>query len=159
MRFTHQILPGSFESALSDLIDQELDLAVFEARFRNDDVGAPAYAPAVLLKIVLLADSPGIVSRRAMEAACRQHVLCMAISGDSQPHVTTLAEFISTAGEAIAKVCTQVLVVCDRQGLIGREMCAIDGVKRPSHASKATSGTRQACEHEAAKMEAAGAQI
>jgi hypothetical protein len=94
-----------------------------------------------------------------MEAACQQNVRFMAISGDSQPHVPTLAEFISTAGEAIAKVLTQGLVVGDRQGLIGREMCAIDGVQRPSHASQANSGTRQAFECEAAKMEAAVAQI
>jgi transposase len=157
--FAHQILPGSFESALTYLIDQELDLSAFEARFRNDDVGAPAYAPAVLLKIVLLAYSKGMVSSRAMEAACREHVRCMAIAGGSQPHFTTLAEFISTLGEAIAKVFTQVLVVCDRQGLIGREMFAIDGVKLPSHASKAQSGTRQAFEREAVKMEAAVTKI
>jgi transposase len=157
--FAHQILPGCFESARSYLIDQALDLAASEVRFRNEDVGAPAYAPAVLLKIVLLAYSKGIVGSRAMEAACRQNVLFMAISGDSQPHLTTLAEFISTAGEAIATVCTQVLVVCDRQGLTGREMFAIDGVKLPSNASKAKSGTRQAFERAAAKMEAAVAQI
>ena len=157
--FAHQILPGSFASALSYLIDQELDLSAFEARFRNDDVGAPAYAPAVLLKMVLLAYSKGIVSSRAMEAACRQNVLFMAIAGDSQPHFTTLAEFISTSGEAITQGFTQVLVVGDRQGLIGREMCAIDGVKLPSNASKAKSGTRQVFEHEAATMETAVAKI
>lgn len=122
-------------------------------------MGAPAYAPAVLLKIVLLAYRKGIGSSRAMEAAGRQHVLFMAISGDSQPHFTTLAEFISTSGEAITQVFTQVLVVCDRQGLIGREMCAIDGVKLPSNASQANSGTRPACEHEAAKLETAVAKI
>jgi transposase len=157
--FAHQILPGSFESALTDLIDQELDLSAFAARFRNDDVGAPAYAPAVLLKIVLLAYSKGMVSSHALAAACRENVLCMAIAGGSQPHFTTLAEFISTLGEAIAKVFTQVLVVCDRQGLIGQEMFASDGVKLPSHASKAKSGTRQAFEREAVKMEAAVTKI
>jgi Transposase domain (DUF772)/Transposase DDE domain len=89
--FAHQILPGSFEYALSYLIDPELDLSAFEARFRNDEVGAPAYSPAVLLKIVLLAYSKGTVSSRAMEAACRELVWCMAMAGDSQPPVTTLA--------------------------------------------------------------------
>ena len=34
------------------------------------------------------------------------------------------------------------LAVCDGQGLIGREMFAIDGVKLPSNASKHRSGTR-----------------
>ena len=111
------------------------------------------------LEIVPLAYSKGIGSSRAVEAACRENVLCIAIAGDSQPHFTTLVEFISTLGEAIAKGFTQGLVVCDRQGLSGRETSAIDGVQRPSHASKANSGTRQAVAREGLKMEAAGAKI
>jgi Transposase and inactivated derivatives len=63
-------------------------------------------------------------------------MLFMAISGDSQPHFTTLAAFIANAGELIAKLFAQVLLICDRQGLIGKEMFAIDGVKLPSNASK-----------------------
>lgn len=34
------------------------------------------------------------------------------------------------------------LYLCDRQGLIGRQMFAIYGVKLPANASKAKSGTR-----------------
>lgn len=50
-----QVLPGTFEYALCHLIDHELDLSELEARLSNDACGAPAYAPSVLLKIVLLA--------------------------------------------------------------------------------------------------------
>jgi len=157
--FKQQILPGSFEYALSYLIDHELDLSGFEARFCNDEVGAPAYAPAVLLKIVLLAYSKGLTSSRDIEAACRENVVFMAISADSAPHFTTIAQFISTLGEPIAELFAQVLVVCSRQGLIGRQMFAIDGVKLPSNASKAKSGTRAQFEREAAKMEAGLAKI
>jgi transposase len=71
---SRQILPGSFEFALSHLIDH-LSLSAFEARFRNDAVGAPAYPPAVLLKIVLLAHSKGIVHSRDIEAACLENVV------------------------------------------------------------------------------------
>lgn len=150
-----QILPGSFEHALCQLIDHEFDLGELEARFRNDEHGAPAYAPAVLLKIVLLAYSRGIVSSRTMQRACRDNVLFIAVSGDAQPDHSTLAAFVSGMGEALAKLFAQVLVVCDRQGLIGRELFAIDGVKLPSNASKAKSGTREEFEQEAAKMERA----
>ena len=48
-----------------------------------------------------------------------------------------------------------VLMICDRQGLIGREMFAIDGVKLPSNASKAKSGTRADFIRQADKLEAA----
>jgi transposase len=49
--FAQQILPGSFEHALNDLIDEHFDQSVFEAQYRNDETGAPAYDPAILLKI------------------------------------------------------------------------------------------------------------
>ena len=150
-----QLLPGTFEHALNHLIDHEIDLSGFDARFKNDATGAAAYPPAMLLKVVLFAYSQGIISSRNIEAVCRDHVTFIALSGDSQPHFTTLAGFVSTLADDIARVFTQVLYLCDRQGLIGREMFAIDGVKLPSNASKQKSGTRADFEHQAAKLEAA----
>lgn len=97
--FLRQVLPGTFEHALCYLIDQrEVDLSGLEARIRNDASGAPAYHPGVLLKIILLAYSRGIVSSRAIESACRDNVLFMAVSGDSAPHFTTLAAYGLGAG-------------------------------------------------------------
>ena len=149
-----QILPGSFEHALTLLIDQDVGLGVFEARFKNDEVGAPAYSPAVLLKIVLLAYSKGIVRSREIEALCRENVLFNAVSGDSRPHFTTIAKFVSSQATPIADLFARVLVICNREGLIGRQMFAVDGVKLPSNASKAKSGRRADFEREAAKMQA-----
>ncbi|MGB8433583.1 MAG: transposase [Burkholderiales bacterium] len=153
--FAQQILPGSFEYALCHLIDGEVDLSELEARYRNEETGAPAYAPALLLKIVLLAYSRGIVSARAIEAACRQNVLFMAVSGDAAPNFTTIAALVSELGEAIGTIFTQVLMVCDRQRLIGRELFAIDAVKLPANAAKQKSGTRKDFQREARKMERA----
>lgn len=150
-----QLLPGTFEHALHHLVEHELDLSHFDARFRNDETGAPAYPPAMLLKVVLFAYSQGIVSSRGIERACREHVTFIALCGDSAPHFTTIAEFVSTLGDDIARVFAAVLAICDRQGLIGREMFAIDGVKLPSHASKGRSGTRADFERQATKLEAA----
>ncbi|MEW5757526.1 MAG: IS1182 family transposase [Pseudomonadota bacterium] len=154
-----QLIPGTFEHALNYLVDHELDLTELESRFKNDEQGASAYAPAVLLKITLLAYSRGLVGSRRIERACRENVLFMAISGDSLPHFTTLAAFVSDLGELTAKLFAQVLVTCDRQGLIGREMFAIDGVKLPSNASKAKSGRRKDFQHQLEKMEQAAAKM
>lgn len=150
-----QLLPGTFEHALHHLLDRELDLSHFDARFRNDETGAPAYPPAMLLQVVLFAYSQGIVSSRAIAGACEDHVTFIALSGDTRPHFTTIADFVSTLGADIARVFAAVLAICDREGLIGREMFAIDGVKLPSHASKHRSGTRADFERQATKMEAA----
>ncbi len=100
--FGRQIIPGSFEHALCHLIDHELDLAPFHIRYQNDDHGAPAFDPTALLKIILLAYSRGIISSRTMEAACRENVVFIAVSGDSQPHFTTLAAFVLELGDTVA---------------------------------------------------------
>ena len=47
-----QLLPGTFEHALHHLLDHDVDLSQFDSRFRNDETGAPAYPPALLLKVV-----------------------------------------------------------------------------------------------------------
>jgi transposase len=148
-----QLLPGSFEHALDYLIDTEMDLSGVAQRYVNDETGAPAYDPAVMLKIVLLAYSRGIVSSRAIERLCRENVLFMAISGDSAPQFTTVAKFVRELTGEVSAIFTQVLLVCDRQGLIGRQMFAIDGVKLPSNADKRRSGTHAELAHEAARME------
>jgi transposase len=150
-----QLLPGTFEHAIHHLLDHEIDLTALDARYRNDATGATAYPPATLLKLVLFAYSQGIVSSRAIERMCRDHVIFIALSGDSQPHFTTIAAFIRNLGDQIEKIFTQVLLICDRQGLIGREMFAIDGVKLPSNASKQRSGTRADFQRQADKFEAA----
>ena len=144
-----QLIPGSCEHALDVLIDTEVDLSRIAKRYVNDETGAPAYDPAVMLKIVLLAYSRGIVTSRAIERLCRENVLFMAVSGDSAPQFTTIAKFIRELGEEAAAIFAQVLLICDRQGLIGRQMFAIDGVKLPSSADKRRSGTHAELAHEA----------
>ncbi len=150
-----QLLPGTFEHALNHLIDHELDLSGFDARYKNDRTGASAWPPGMLLKVILFGYSRGIVGSRGIARACREHITFIALSGDSAPHFTTVADFVSGLGEDIARLFGQVLYLCDRQGLIGREMFAIDGVKLPGNASKSKSGTRADFERQAAKLEAA----
>jgi hypothetical protein len=43
VHFDRQILPGTFEYSLEYLIDNEIDLSIFDSRYRNDEMGAPAY--------------------------------------------------------------------------------------------------------------------
>lgn len=150
---SQQLLPGTFEHALNYLLDHEIDLSGLDARFCNDEVGAPAYPPAMLLKLILFAYSRGIVSSRGIERACMEHVTFMALAGNEVPHFTTVASFIRSLRDEIAPLFAQVLYLCDQQGLIGREHFAIDGVKLPSNASKARSGTRAEFVAQAAKLE------
>ena len=153
LSFDKQILPGTFEYTLNYLIDQELDLSVFDDRYCNHDTGAPAYDPAILLKIILYAYSRGITSSRKIEQCCRENVIFMALSCDTSPHFATIADFVSTLGAEIITLFLEVLLVCDHMNLIGKELFAIDGVKLPSNASKEWSGTKEDLAKKKEKME------
>ncbi|MBL0162522.1 MAG: IS1182 family transposase [Xanthomonadales bacterium] len=153
-----QLVPGSFAQAVHHLVG-ELDLSAFDAHFRNDEVGASAHSPAMLLRAVLLAYSQGMVSSRAIERACRDNVVFIALTGDAKPHFTTIADFISRSRDAIACVFAQVLAILDGEGLIGRDLFAIDGVKLPSNASKHRSGTRAEFLAKANKLERVAEQM
>ena len=50
--FEKQILPGIFEYALCHLFDERIDLPISASRYENVCTGAPAYDPAILLKII-----------------------------------------------------------------------------------------------------------
>ena len=84
IRFQDQIQPGTFEHTIDYLVDNEIDLGGFESRYRNDDTGAPAIHPSILLKIVLFGYSRGIVSSRGIGGACEENVVFMALSADTR---------------------------------------------------------------------------
>jgi hypothetical protein len=67
----HQLVPGSLEFAIHYLVDNEIDLSGFEARFKNDEEGRPGYDLKIILKVVLLGYS------RKIERACRENVTFM----------------------------------------------------------------------------------
>ena len=159
IHFERQILPGTFEYSLHYLIDNEIDLSVFDLRYRNDDTGAPAYDPAILLKIILYAYSRGITSSREIAQSCRDNVIFMALSADTQPHFTTISDFISTLKEEMIGLFLEVLMICDEMNLIGKEMFAVDGCKLPSNASKEWSGTKGELKKKKEKMEKSIRQI
>ncbi len=151
--FKDQILTGSFEYALNHIAHQELDLSVFAPRYKHDETGAPAFDPAILLKIILYAYSRGITASRKIEECYRNNIIFMALSADTRPHFTTIAEFISVSEEDITKLFRNILLICDEMGLIGKEMFAIDGCKLPSNASKEWSGTKADFQKKKIKLE------
>lgn len=157
--FPDQILPGSFEYALNEIVDRHIDLRPFEVRYQNDETGCLAYAPAILLKIVLFGYYKGLISSRRLAEACERNVQFKALTADTQPHFTTIADFVATMDQEIAGVFRDVLIYADALGLIGKETFAIDGCKLPSNASKEWSGTHDELKNKQQKYEAAAKKI
>lgn len=152
INFQDQIQAGTFEHAVHYLVDNKLDLSCFDATFKNDDNGRPAYDPAILLKVILFAYSKGITSSREIAWCCHTNIIFKALSCDSMPHFSTIAGFVSGYPESIESVFEQVLLVCHEQGLLGNELFAIDGCKLPSDAAKTWSGTHKELQNKRVKL-------
>lgn len=151
--FQSQIREGTFEYALDYIIDNELDFSEFKADFKNEETGAPAYDPRIMLKIIFYAYSLGIIHSRKIAKECEVNIIFMALSANTKPHFTTIAEFISGMGEKATKLFTDVVLLCDKLGLIGKNMFAIDGCKISSNAAKEWSGKIKDYERRKKKME------
>ncbi len=127
INYKDQLQPGTFEHAVHYLVDNKLDLSVFYPKYKNDETGCPAYDPALLLKIILFAYSKGITSSREVQWCCKTNIIFMALSCQTAPHFTTLAEFVSRHPEQIESLFEQILLVCNEQGLLGNENAFFEG--------------------------------
>ena len=135
-----QLMPGTLEFAIHTLVENRMDMSVFDSNYQNDETGRSAYDPKILLKVVLLGYSRGLTSSRQIERACRENVLFMAMSCNQRPDHSTIAPFISSMADQIKALFRDILLVCDQEGLLGGSFFAIDGCKMSSNASKEWSG-------------------
>jgi transposase len=149
-----QLVPGTLEYAIHHVVEERLDLRRFSERYRNDDTGRIAYDPKVLLKIVLLGYSRGLLSSRTIERACAENVTFMALACGQKPDHSTIADFVSSMPAEVEEVFTQVLLVCEEDGLLGGTHFSLDGVKLPGNAAKEWSGTFPELRKKKEKLEA-----
>ena len=154
-----QILPGTYEFTLEHLFDKKLDLRIFDSKYNNDETGATAIEPRVLLKIILFYYSMGVISSRKIAKLCETHIIVKALAEDIEPHYTTISNFVSGMSDKIEKVFTEVLLVCGEMDLIKGNMFAIDGCKLPSNASKEWSGTKEELQGKYEKIKKASRKI
>lgn len=152
VHYSDQLLPGTMEYAIDDIVDNYIDTSIFNGRYANDEKGAKAYSPSILLKIILLAYSKGCYTSRKIQDLCRTNIQFIAISGNSQPDHSTIAAFVSSMQDEITWIFSDILIRCAQLDLIGGEMFALDGCKISSNAAKELSGTLKELERKKHKL-------
>ncbi|MFM8367589.1 MAG: IS1182 family transposase [Chloroflexota bacterium] len=148
-----QLEPGTLEYTIHELVEEHIDLSIFEARYQNDRTGAKAINPKILLKVILFAYARGMVTSRKIERACRENILFMALSGGFHPDHSTIAHFVSSMQIEIEPIFCNILLVCEELDLLGGTHFSLDGLKLPSNASKEWSGSFQELKHKRDKLQ------
>ena len=148
-----QLEPGTLEYTIHELVEEHIDLSIFQMRYQNDHAGAKAINPKVLLKVILFAYARGLVTSRRIERACRENILFMALSGGFRPDHSTIAHFVSSMQNEIEPIFCNILLVCEELDLLGGTHFSLDGLKLPSNASKEWSGSFQELKHKRDKLQ------
>lgn len=126
----------TLKCALCYIFENKLDLSGIDAWYNNDKTDAAAYMSSEVLKIILLGYAHGFIRIRRITKAFETNILFMRVSSDIQPYYTSIAGFVAKMHDQIEPLFTQVLMICDEESLICRNMFAIDGCKLKSNASK-----------------------
>lgn len=126
--------PGHLALFVVDAVDQ-FDLSGFEAGYRSDGRGGAAYAPKVMVRLLLFAYCEGVRSSRQIERRCVRDVAYRVLCGNRCPDHATIARFRDRHREALQAVFVQVLRLCAGAGLVQVGLLAVDGTKLVADAS------------------------
>jgi len=148
-----QLVPGTLERTINRLVEENIDLSVFDERYKNDETGAAAIHPKILLKVILLAYARGMISSRQIERACQENIIFIALSYGYAPDYSTIASFISSMQSEVQTLFSDVLLVCEELGLLDGIHFSLDGVKLSANVSKEWSGTIEELKHKRDKLE------
>jgi transposase len=115
----------------------ELDLGAIEKVVQaRDPRGERPYSPEMMTSLLLYAYATGVFSSRRIARACVEDVAFRVLSGNAQPHFTTINDFRAAHLAALGALFIQVLKACQSEGLVKLGHVAIDGTKMKANASK-----------------------
>src|SRR5437660_1603318 len=139
------LLPPSLRDWLPEkhlahfLVDvvESLDLgAIYRSYEEKDGRGQAAYAPTLMMRLLLYGYCTGTYSSRKIENKTYEDVAFRYLAADEHPDHDTIAEFRKRHLEALAGLFVQVLQLCQKAGLVKLGHVAIDGSKIQANASK-----------------------
>jgi len=133
----HDWLPEGHLARFPVDVVAALDLSAIYASYdEKDGRGQSAYAPEMMLRVLLYGYATGVYSSRKIEARTYEEVAFRYLSADQHPDHDTIAEFRKRHLEALAGLFTQALLLCEKAGLVNLGHVSIEGTKIKANASQ-----------------------
>ena len=120
---------------ISDIVDQ-LDLSEITARYEQERRGGPPYHPRMMVKVLLYAYCIGAPSSRRIAARLHEDIAFRVLAANNTPDFRTVSDFRKDHLTALSGLFLQVLMLCQREGLVKLGHVALDGTKVRANASK-----------------------
>src|SRR5512138_397013 len=122
---------------------EQLDLERLGFALPQAQEGRPPYAPSLLLKIWLYGYHQRIRSSRKLEAACRDQLSLLWLSGMIAPDHNSLWRFWRDNKKALREVFKSSVQIALKQGLVGLVLQALDGTKIQAAASRRSGWSKE----------------
>lgn len=133
----HDWLPeGHLARFLVDVVSALELSSIYKSYAEKDGRGQAAFAPAMMVRLLLYGYATGVYSSRKIEKRTYEDLAFRYLSGDQHPDHATLAEFRKRHLNALAGLFTQALLLCAEAGLVKLGHVSIDGTKIKANASK-----------------------
>ena len=120
---------------ISDIVDQ-LDLSEITARYEGERRGGPPYNPRMMVKVLLYGYCIGVPSSRRIAQRFHEDIAFRVLAANNTPDFRTISDFRKDHLAALSGLFLQVLVFCQRAGLVKLGHVALDGTKVRANASK-----------------------
>jgi transposase len=127
--------PARFVAEFVDVLDRS-SWADTEMDLGGDPLGAPAYHPRALLSVWLYGFMTGLRSTRKLEAACRDQIPYLWLTGWQHPDHNTLWRFYKTHRSTMQGLLKHTVRTAVEVGLVDLAVQAVDGTKIAANASK-----------------------
>lgn len=115
--------------------------------------GSPPYNPASMLCLYLYGYMNRIRSSRRLEAETHRNVEVMWLMEKLSPDDKTISEFRRNNAGALKQVFRAFSLWCSEQGLYGKQVVAVDGVKIRANSSRKNIHTQKLTEKQLAEVE------
>lgn len=106
----------------------------------------------MMVALLLYAYAVGVTSSRAIERRCVDDVAFRVISANLQPDHSTIARFLVRHRDAVQALFVDVLVLCQRAGMVRAGTVAVDSTKLAANASAHQNRTFEGLEAEARRI-------
>jgi len=141
-----EFIPDDHEARIVNEVVDVMDLSPLFAKYEGG--GAPAYHPAMMLKVIIYAYSRDIYSSRSIAQELKTDTAFMFLSGLQSPDFRTICLFRAEHADVLPNLFVEVVRLCASLGMIGLGHVAFDGTKLKANASVKQTRDREGLEKE-----------
>ena len=141
-----EFVPENHEAHIIDEVVDTMDLSPLLAKYEGG--GAPAYHPAMMLKVIIYAYSQKIYSSRSIARELKTDTAFMFLSGLQSPDFRTICLFRAEHADVLPDLFVEVVRLCASLGMVGLGHIAFDGTKLKANASVRQTRDRDGLEKE-----------